>query len=69
VCDGCGSTLIRRKDDEPAIIRRPYGIYERESGPVSAFFTRNHPKLIHPQSATGSTSKGTERIKKQLTEP
>lgn len=69
VCDRCGTSLIQRKDDKPAIIRRRYGIYERETGPVIAFFTRNHPKLTRTQSAILPASNAAEWINKELTKP
>lgn len=69
VCDRCGSELIRRKDDEPEVIRRRYQIYEEETGPVIAFFTRNYAKITRTESAILPASNAAEGINKELTKP
>jgi len=38
VCDNCGVTLIRRKDDTEEVIRERYRVYLRETAPLVDYF-------------------------------
>jgi adenylate kinase len=38
VCDNCGATLIRRKDDTEEVIRERYRVYLRETAPLVDYF-------------------------------
>ncbi|MEM2262181.1 MAG: adenylate kinase [Ignisphaera sp.] len=38
ICDVCGSALIRRKDDEPDVIRARYEIYRQTFAPVIEYY-------------------------------
>lgn len=37
-CDECGATLVRRKDDEPGVVRRRLQTYHEETEPLSAYY-------------------------------
>ncbi|MGQ0641599.1 MAG: adenylate kinase [Gemmatimonadaceae bacterium] len=39
-CDKCGGALVRRKDDEPDAIRNRLAVYERQTAPVVAWYSR-----------------------------
>lgn len=45
ICDICGSTLIRRKDDEPEVIKARYEMYRQTFTPVIEYY-RNKKMLI-----------------------
>ncbi|MBQ7777625.1 MAG: adenylate kinase [Oscillibacter sp.] len=38
VCDSCGGKLIRRKDDDPEIVRSRLEVYHRETKPLIDFY-------------------------------
>ncbi len=38
VCDVCGTQLIRRKDDEPEVVRRRYEIYLQTFSPIIEYY-------------------------------
>jgi adenylate kinase len=38
VCDRCGATLVHRKDDDPATVRRRLMVYREETAPLIAFY-------------------------------
>jgi adenylate kinase len=40
VCDVCGTPLIRRKDDEPEVVRERYRVYEQTFTPVIEYYRR-----------------------------
>jgi len=40
VCDKCGSRLIRRKDDEPEVIRKRLKEYRKKTLPLIAYFEK-----------------------------
>ncbi len=38
VCDECGATLIRRKDDEESVIRERLAVYHEQTEPLTAYY-------------------------------
>ncbi len=42
VCDACGGTLIRRKDDEPEVIAERLNIYRKEAEPLREFYMKKN---------------------------
>jgi len=38
ICDVCGSPLIRRKDDEPEVVRTRYELYRQTFSPVIEYY-------------------------------
>jgi len=45
ICDVCGSPLIRRKDDEPEVVKTRYELYRQTFSPVIEYY-RNKNILI-----------------------
>ena len=51
VCDQCGGTLIRRKDDVPETVRTRLEVYHNETEPLKDFYAeRNVLKIVETQS-------------------
>lgn len=46
VCDKCGGTLVRRKDDDPEAIRTRLRVYDDETAPVLDWYRSNGEKLV-----------------------
>lgn len=65
-CDTCGRKLVRRSDDRPAIVRRRFGTYRRDTVPVIEFFKRQHAGLYWEQSAAAPVSEVSNRLSEQL---
>jgi len=40
VCDDCGTALIRRKDDEPGVVRQRLRTYHEETEPLIEYYRR-----------------------------
>ncbi|MCI4436597.1 MAG: adenylate kinase [Ignisphaera sp.] len=40
ICDVCGTPLIRRKDDEPEVVRERYRIYKETYAPIIEYYRR-----------------------------
>jgi adenylate kinase len=40
ICDVCGTPLIRRKDDEPEVVRERYRIYKETFAPIIEYYRR-----------------------------
>ncbi|NPA97301.1 MAG: adenylate kinase [Crenarchaeota archaeon] len=40
ICDVCGSKLVRRKDDEPDVVRRRYEIYLQTFTPIIDYYRK-----------------------------
>ena len=40
ICDVCGTPLIRRKDDEPEVVRERYKIYKETFAPIIEYYRR-----------------------------
>ena len=41
VCDSCGGTVARRKDDDPVVHRRRLDLYTEETAPLEAYYRRS----------------------------
>jgi len=39
-CDACGAALVTRRDDEEATIRARLGVYERQTAPLLAYYSK-----------------------------
>jgi adenylate kinase len=46
ICDRCGGTLVRRKDDEPEAIRNRLAVYQRQTAPVVQWYSGNGTRLV-----------------------
>jgi adenylate kinase len=46
VCDKCGGSLVRRKDDDPEAIRTRLRVYDDETAPVLDWYRKNGDKLV-----------------------
>ena len=57
---GCGGTLVRRQDDEPAAIRTRLETFVRETSPVLAWY-RTHGTPVHTVNAVGAVDDVTRR--------
>ncbi len=68
-CDQCGGELVRREDDKPEVVRKRFDVYERQTGPVVASFTREYPQLTFEHPSTALISQAAERIQRELTGP
>ncbi len=62
---GCGGTLVRRKDDEPAAVRNRLAVYQRQTAPVIDWYERNGIKVARID-AVGSQEEVTRRALKAL---
>ncbi len=40
VCDDCGEKLIRRKDDEPEVVRQRLRTYHEQTAPLASYYRR-----------------------------
>ncbi len=65
-CDDCGTKLIRRKDDEPDIIRKRYKIYYETFQPILEYYKAKN-LLIEIDNTQGS-DKGIPLLEKILKE-
>ncbi len=82
VCDKCGGTLVRRKDDEPEAIRNRMRVYRQQTEPVIEWYRRRggdresngaHAAVgsprgtrVIPIDATGAVDGITERVVREL---
>lgn len=46
VCEKCGGTLVRRKDDEPEAIRNRLAVYQRQTAPVIDWYASNGARML-----------------------
>jgi adenylate kinase len=46
VCDKCGGTLVRRKDDDPEAIRTRLRVYDQETAPVLEWYRLNGDRVV-----------------------
>jgi adenylate kinase len=53
ICDRCGGTLGRRKDDEPEAVRNRLAVYQRQTAPVIAWYQNAGVRVV-PINAVGS---------------
>lgn len=66
ICDDCGTKLIRRKDDEPEIIRKRYKIYYETFQPIIDYYKKKNI-LIEIDNTQGS-DKGIPLLERILKE-
>jgi adenylate kinase len=52
LCDICGTTLVKRSDDNETVIRRRLDIYEKETRPLVDYYTSH--SIYEQVDATGS---------------
>jgi adenylate kinase len=65
ICEKCGGSLVRRKDDEPDAIRNRLKVYEQQTAPVFDWYKRNGARL-ETVSASGAVDDVTTRALKAL---
>lgn len=65
ICDKCGSTLVKRRDDSEKIVKSRFQVYERETAPVEEFYKRRRNLLIKICS-DGSKDEVWKEIKKHI---
>jgi len=60
VCEKCGGSLVRRKDDEPEAIRTRLRVYEEQTAPVLDWY-RAHGRKVVVVDAVGAVGDVTKR--------
>ena len=65
LCEKCGGTLIRRKDDEPEAIRTRLQVYDAETAPVLEWYRRAGDKVVIV-GALGTVDEVTKRAQRAL---
>jgi adenylate kinase len=65
ICDKCGGTLVRRKDDDPDAIRTRLRVYDEETAPVLDWYKRNGDRVA-VIDAVGSVEDVTARALRAL---
>jgi len=46
ICDQCGGNLVRRADDEPAVVQERLKVYQAQTAPLVQFYQER--KVLHP---------------------
>jgi adenylate kinase len=64
-CEKCGGTLVRRRDDEPAAVRRRLEVYEAQTAPVFEWYRGNGARVA-VVDAVGSVEDVTTRALRAL---
>ena len=64
LCDKCGGTLVRRPDDEPAVIGERLKLYREEGAALRDFYARR--KVYHSLSGQGSAEAVFGRVSNYL---
>lgn len=67
LCEKCGGTLVRRKDDEPESIRNRLEVYRRQTEPVIEWAKEKKMTLVKID-ASGELGEITDRAMKALQE-
>jgi adenylate kinase len=62
VCDECGTSLTRRKDDEPAVVTQRLRTYHAETEPLEIYY--KNTGVLHGVDGGGAADAVFERIKK-----
>ncbi len=62
VCDACGTSLTRRKDDEPAVVAQRLRTYHDETEPLVDYYGRQ--RVLRTVDAAGEVDQVTASIKK-----
>jgi adenylate kinase len=65
ICDKCGGTLVRRKDDDPEAIRTRLRVYDEETAPVLDWYI-DHGDRVAVIDALGSVEDVTARALRAL---
>lgn len=65
VCDKCGGTLVRRKDDDPEAIRTRLRVYEEQTAPVLDWYRKHGDKVV-VVDAVGAVEDVTKRAMEAL---
>jgi adenylate kinase len=65
ICDKCGGTLVRRKDDDPEAIRTRLRVYDAETAPVLDWYKGNGDRVA-VIDAVGSVDDVTVRALRAL---
>jgi adenylate kinase len=60
VCDRCGGTLVRRKDDDPEAVRTRLRVYDEQTAPVLDWYMHNG-ETVAIVNAVGSIDDVTRR--------
>lgn len=61
VCEKCGGTLVRRKDDEPEAVRTRLKVYDSDTAPVLDWYKKSGDKVVMVNGA-GSVEEVTSRV-------
>jgi adenylate kinase len=64
-CEKCGGKLVRRRDDEPAAVRRRLEVYEAQTAPVFEWYSRNGARVA-AVDAVGAVADVTTRALRAL---
>jgi len=64
-CEKCGGTLMRRRDDEPAAIRKRLDVYEQETAPVFGWYKGNGTRIV-TVDGMGDVDEVTRRVLQAL---
>ena len=64
ICDKCGSTLVKRRDDSEEIMKSRFHVYEQETAPVEEFYRRRN--LLIKICTDGSKDEVWKEIKKHI---
>jgi adenylate kinase len=65
VCEKCGGTLVRRKDDDPDAVRTRLRVYDEQTAPVLDWYT-NNGSSVAIVNAVGSIDDVTRRALRAL---
>jgi adenylate kinase len=65
VCEKCGGTLVRRKDDEPEAVRTRLKVYDTDTAPVLDWYKKAGDKVV-VVDGEGSVDEVTTRVVKGL---
>ena len=65
ICEKCGGTLVRRKDDEPEAIRTRLKVYDTDTAPVRDWYKKAGDTVVVVNGA-GSVDEVTTRVVKGL---
>ena len=49
MCDKCGGTLVRRKDDDPEAVRTRLRVYDEQTAPVLDWYMQRGDKVVDRQ--------------------
>lgn len=66
ICDKCGSTLVKRRDDSEEIMKGRFHVYEQETAPVEEFYRKGN--LLIKICTDGSKDEVWKEIKKHIEE-